>query len=264
MKFILFSCLALLSFNSCNHSKKKKNSFNLFTIQQEKQLGAQVASEIDRNPTQYPVLDSNRYNEVYQYVYKIRNTILNSGAVKYKSDFLWRIKIINDDKTLNAFCTPGGYIYIYTGILKFMESEDELAGVLGHEIAHADLRHSTRQMTKIYGIQVLLEIITGNRTLIKDITRGIISLKFSRSHESEADEESVRYLCSTPYNASGGGGFFEKIQKANNTKPIEFLSTHPNPTNRIEHFQNSKVVFGCTGTNTYKTEYQQMLLKLPK
>ena len=66
------------------------------------------------------------------------------------------LRIIHDDSTLNAFCTPGGYIYIYTGILKFLDSEDEFAGVLGHEIAHADLRHSTRQMTKQYGVQILL------------------------------------------------------------------------------------------------------------
>ena len=63
------------------------------------------------------------------------------------SDFDWELKIIHDDETLNAFCAPGGYIYVYTGLIKFLAHEDNLAGVIGHEIAHADLRHSTQQLT---------------------------------------------------------------------------------------------------------------------
>jgi beta-barrel assembly-enhancing protease len=265
-KLILPFFLLTLVFSACGsvNKKNKGKGFNLFTVAQDRQLGAQVAGEIDGDPKQYPLLDSLRYKEVYQYVYKIRNSILNSGKVDYKNEFAWRIKIIHDDKTLNAFCTPGGYIYIYTGILKFMESEDELAGVLGHEIAHADMRHSTRQMTKLVGVQVLLDILAGNRAMLKQITAGIVGLKFSRSHETEADERSVRYLCPTAYNAAGGAGFFEKIQKMGGARQPEFLSTHPNPDNRIEHFNTTKTTMGCTGSSTFKTEYQQMLAKLPK
>ena len=82
------------------------------------------------------------------------------GKVDFKDEFDWRLRIIHDDSTLNAFCTPGGYIYIYTGILKFLDSEDEFAGVLAHEIGHADMRHSTRQMTKLFGVQLLLDVLS--------------------------------------------------------------------------------------------------------
>jgi predicted Zn-dependent protease len=146
----------------------------------------------------------------------------------------------------------------------FLESEDELAGVLGHEIAHADQRHSTRQMTKQFGIQVLLDVLAGNRQLLKELTGAIVGLKFSRQHETEADECSVKYLCPTEYNAAGGTGFFEKIQALGSDRQPEFLSTHPNPENRIENFQNQKITKGCTGEKTFKTEYQAMLTKLPK
>ena len=169
------------------NEKNKGKGFNLFTIDQDRQLGAQVAAEIDGNPKEYPLLDSVQYKEVYQYVYKVRDKILNSGKVDFKDDFTWRVRVIHDDKTLNAFCTPGGYIYVYTGILKFLETEDEFAGVMGHEIGHADMRHSTRQMTKVFGVQVLLEIIAGNRQLLKEVTSAIVSLKFSRENETEAD-----------------------------------------------------------------------------
>lgn len=250
-------------FSMCGTSKSG-GGFNLFTIEQDRQLGAQVASEIDNNPAQYPVLDSASNKEIYAYVYKIRNSILNSGNVKNKDEFSWRVRIIKDDNTLNAFCTPGGYIYVYTGILKYLDNEAQLAGVMGHEIGHADLRHSTRQMTKIYGVEVLLQIIAGDRQLLKQVAEGVIGLKFSRQHETEADEASVRYLCPTPYQADGGAGFFQKMQDAGSgSNPPEFLSTHPSPAGRIEHFHNAKIEQGCQGTNDFATEYKRMVAKLP-
>jgi predicted Zn-dependent protease len=246
------------------NEKNKGKGFNLFTLEQDRELGAQVASELDGNPKEFPVLDSATNKEVYRYLYKVRDNILNSGKIDFKDDFVWRLRIIHDDSTINAFCTPGGYIYVYTGILKFLETEDQLAGVLGHEIGHADMRHSTRQMTTMFGVQVLLDVMAGNRAMLKQVTGAIVGLKFSRKHEEEADERSVLYLCPTEYNADGGAGFFEKIEAMGGTRQPEFLSTHPNPANRIEHFHNSKTVMGCQGNKTFKTEYQAMLKRLPK
>lgn len=262
---IYFTVLAGLFLTACSiFNDAKKNGINIFTIQQDRDFGAQVAAEIDGNPAEYPLLDSVSYKEVYAYIYKVRNNILNSGKVTHKDDFKWRIRIIKDDSTLNAFCTPGGYIYVYTGILKFLDSEDQLAGVMGHEIGHADMRHSTRQMTKLYGVQALLDILAGDRKQLKEITAGIVGLKFSREHETEADQRSVEYLCPTPYNADGGAAFFQKIQAMGGSKQPEFLSTHPNPANRIEHFHNAKTQLGCGGNQTYQTEYKQMLANLNK
>lgn len=245
------------------NEKNKGKGFNLFTVEQDKELGAQVAAEIDGNTAQFPLLDSASNADVYKYIYNVRDKILNSGQIDFKDDFNWRIRVIHDDSTLNAFCTPGGYIYVYTGILKFLDSEDQFAGVLGHEIAHADMRHSTRQMTKMFGVQILLDVIAGDRAAIKQITGALIGLKFSRKHEIEADEKSVDYLCPTDYNAAGGAGFFIKIQEMGGGRTPEFLSTHPDPGDRVEKFQNNAVIKGCTGNKDYKTEFQQMVAKLP-
>lgn len=246
------------------NEKNKGKGFNLFTVQQDIELGAQVAAEIDSDPQTYPLLDSVQYKEVYSYVYKVRDKILNTGEVDFKDDFQWRLRIIHDDSTLNAFCTPGGYIYIYTGILKFLDSEDQFAGVLGHEIAHADLRHSTRQMTKLFGVQILLDVLAGDRAALKQVTGALVGLKFSRAHESEADARSVKYLCPTDYNAAGGAGFFQKIEDMGGARTPEFMSTHPNPTDRIEHFHNEKITNGCTGEQTYQTEFEAMVARLPQ
>ena len=268
MKFSLKAgsiVIMLVIISACGlvNKKNKGKGVNLFSVEQDKQLGAQVAAEIDGNRAEYPLLNQVRYKSVYDYVNKVRDKILNSGKVDFKDEFEWQVKIIQNDTVLNAFCTPGGYIYVYTGILKYLDSEDQFAGVLGHEIGHADMRHSTRQMTSMYGVDVLVSILAGDKALLKQVTASLIGLKFSRNHETEADERSVLYLCPTDYNADGGAGFFEKIRAEGGARQPEFLSTHPDPGNRIEHFHNSKVTMGCAGSKDYKTEYKAMLAKLP-
>lgn len=262
ISLIVVSTLVLAACGIVNEKNKGKG-MNLFTIEQDMQLGAQVAAEIDADTAQFPLLDSVKYKDVYKYVYSVRDKILNSGQVDYKDEFKWRVRIIQDDSTLNAFCTPGGYIYVYTGILKFLDSEDQFAGVLGHEIGHADMRHSTRQMTKMFGVQVLLSAVLGDRAALAQVTGAIIGLKFSRKHETEADERSVKYLCPTDYNAGAGAGFFQKITEMGGSRPPEFLSTHPNPDDRIEHFQTLALTGGCTGVKDYKAEFKAMIKKLP-
>ncbi len=264
LPLISFGVLSLVVSCGLVNEKNKGKGFNLFTIEDDKAFGAQVAAEIDADTVNYPLLDSVRYKDVYAYIYKVRDKILNSGEVDFKDDFDWRLRIIHDDSTLNAFCTPGGYIYIYTGILKFLDSEDEFAGVLGHEIGHADMRHSTRQMTKMFGVNVLVSIIAGDKEMLAQVTSALVGLKFSREHENEADQRSVKYLCPTDYNADAGAGFFQKIQEMGGSNPPEFLSTHPSPDDRIENFKAYADTLGCAGSKTYKNAYKQMVAKLPK
>jgi len=261
--FIALPVLFVFSVTNCSNPQKGKTGFNLFTVQQDRDLGAQVAAEIDANSQEFPILDSAQYSLAYKYLYDMRDRILNSGKVVHKDEFAWRLRIIRDDSTLNAFCTPGGYIYVYTGLIKFLDAEDQLAGVIGHEIAHADFRHSTRQMTQMHGVQVLLNVLAGNRDAIRQITSSLIGLRFSRSHETEADEASVVYLCPTEYDAAGGAKFFQKIQDMGGANPPEFLSTHPNPANRIENFYDVKLVQGCQGEEDFKARYAAFVNSLP-
>ncbi|MCB0583849.1 MAG: M48 family metalloprotease [Phaeodactylibacter sp.] len=251
-----------LSFSGCSTVSKPGGGFNLFTPAQDIELGQQVAQQIADDPAQFPVLPEKGNEEAYAYIRKIRDKILNTGKVAYKDEFAWEVKIIKDDETLNAFCTPGGHIYVYTGLIKFLDSEDQLAGVMGHEIAHAAQRHSTQQMTKIYGLSALTSIVTGNAEpgLLEQIALGLISLKFSRTHETEADTYSVIFLCPTDYRADGAAGFFRKME--GQPTPPEFLSTHPNPGNRVENIEAEAKKLNCRGTKSYDAEYQRIKAKL--
>jgi predicted Zn-dependent protease len=140
-------------------------------------LGAQMDAQIRANPKEYPILNDASSR---QYVQNMINQILQSPQIQYKSMFPYKVEIIKDDKTVNAFCTPGGYIYVYTGLIKMLDNDASLAGVIGHEIAHAERRHSANRMVKAYGAQMVLEIALGNnpcRTCCQYVHRSCIAQK---------------------------------------------------------------------------------------
>lgn len=255
--FFILTIAVFVSFSGCE-AVKNSSGINIFPVEKDKELGLQVSQQIESDTKQFPILPEQGNEEIYKYIRDIRDKILNSGEVKYKEEFAWQVKIIDDAETLNAFATPGGYIYVYTGLIKYLDSEDHLAGVMGHEIAHADLRHSTRQLTKMHGVTTLIDVALGKSGVVKDVAATLLNLKFSRSHESEADGASVRYMCPTQYNSAGAAGFFEKIEAEGSTQPPQFISTHPNPANRVEAIKGKKTELACTGNETYQSKYEQM------
>lgn len=257
-----FSALLLLAIGSLLFVGCGASGLNVFSPEQDIELGKQTAQEIRQNPQKYPILPERGNEDVYRYIRNITNRILSSGQVAYRDVFAWDVTIIDDDDVLNAFVTPGGYIYVYTGLIKFLDSEDQLAGVLGHEIAHAAQRHSTQMATKMYGISALLAVVTGQASqgALEQIAIGLLGLRFGRGAENEADTYSVIYLCNTSYNAAGAAGFFEKIE--GQPTPPEFLSTHPNPGNRVQNIKQQAKERGCTGSSTNSAEYRRIKQKI--
>lgn len=251
--FQIAAGIMLSSLISCNALKDTWNNLNLFPPGQDIALGEQVKQEIESNPAEFPMLERDKNVAIYKYVEKIRDQILGTGKIQYRDTFAWELKIIDNDSVLNAFVTPGGYIYVYTGLLDFLDSQDELAGVMGHEIAHADQRHSTQQLTKLLGISLLADAVLGERDALEQVVTALFQLSFSRRHETEADSYSVEYLCATPYYAAGAAGFFKKLE--GQATPPEFLSTHPSPENRVANMESKREEKGCAGTQRYETEY---------
>lgn len=262
---ILIVIAMLLGAGAC---KKDDNGFqpNIFSVQDDIDLGMQLKAEIMSKPGEYPVLNRNQHPEAYSHIERIRDSILMTGEVDYSDVFPYEVFIIRDDEVLNAFATPGGYMYFYTGLIKYLDNEAQFAGVMGHEMAHAAERHTTNQLTKVYGITLLVNIVLGQNPnqlaqMAADIATGLAALAFSRDHEYEADEYSVNYLYKTSYDARGVGGFFEKLEGS--PQPPEFLSTHPSPDNRIEEIEMEWTTLGGEPGNTYPETYQNFKNSLP-
>ena len=267
MRLINLSVLLLfLLAAGCSKDDNNDTTFNIFSVSDDISFGNQLKNEIEANPATYPILDKEAYPEAYKHVYRIRDSILEHGDLIYADKFDWEVDIIHNDTILNAFCAPGGYICVYTGIIRFLDNEAQFAGVMGHEMAHADRRHSTDQLTKAYGIQLLLGIILGNNPgqlaeIAAGLAAGVATLAFSRDAENESDEYSVKYLYPTAYDARGVGGFFQKID-ASGYPPV-FLSTHPHPDNRYQNIEQVWTDLGGKEGQWFEESYAEFKNSLP-
>jgi beta-barrel assembly-enhancing protease len=258
----ILASAAALSLSSCD----KNGNVSLISTTQDVELGRQTDSLILATPAEYPILPVVGNEQLYAYVRGLKDKILATGKVQYKDEFKWEVKIINKADVLNAFCTPGGYIYVYTGLIKYLDNGDQLAGVMGHEMGHADLRHSSRQITKDAGISVVLSVILGKSAqgAAAQVLTQVAGLRFSRDYEREADKASVTYLSGTEYNCAGAAGFFEKLTaEANTQNPPQWLSTHPNPENRVKDINEQATKLGCNKSSTTVAEYAQIKALVP-
>lgn len=247
-------------------------TMNVFPDSKDVNLGKEIDQQIRSNEKEYPILKNRP--EVKDYIEGIGRTILSSPEIKKKNLYAYQFEVIQDDSTINAFCTPGGYIYVYTGLIKFLDNEATLAGVIGHEIAHAERRHATQRMTKAMGAQILAAVILGENpsqlaAIGANLFTGLGLLVNSRSDETESDTYSIRYLQSTPYYPGAIRYFFEKVLggRTDNGSAFErLLSTHPLPQDRIENVKKIMQQLGDPGpteANLFQNRYSEMKKKLP-
>jgi predicted Zn-dependent protease len=236
--FLLVTLLAITTsiFLSCEQT-------NIFSDKDDVELGKEMDKEIKKDPQQFPMLIG--HQDIKDYVSGIGNYILNSSPkIKKKNIYPYNFQIIQDT-IINAFCTPGGFVYVYTGLMKFIDNEATLAGIVAHEIAHAERRHVTQRLTAYYGVSVLLSfILGGNPSFLSELAAnlfvGLAFLKNSRDDEAEADYYSIQYLRTTKYYPGAITFFFDKIKEEEKKKGQtpgdldRLLSTHPLPDDRIE------------------------------
>lgn len=156
----------------------------------------------------------------------------------------WHTHVVSDDEVVNAFATPGGHLYVYTGLLLAADDEAEVAGVLSHEAGHVVARHSARAMVDMYGLQMLGALALGeNPGLLKQLAANIAAtgllLAHSRESEHEADVFGVKYAAKAGYDPRGISRFFKKLQAKQGKTPaaMVWLSTHPATQQRIENVE---------------------------
>lgn len=162
----------------------------------------------------------------------------NSRAREWK----WEINLIGS-RQINAFCMPGGKIVFYTGILDQLKlTDDEVAMIMGHEIAHALREHARERMAKStltnLGASLLGELVGGGQYAGAFRLGGdLLNLKFSRSDETEADVVGLDIAARAGYDPRAGISLWQKMMAANRNAPPEFLSTHPAGDSRIKDIQ---------------------------
>lgn len=215
--------------------KEQKPGWNLFSKEQDVQLGREASAEIEK---QVVVINN---PEVTQYLNLLGGKLAKS---KRANDFPYFFKLVADD-SINAFALPGGPMYVHTGLIKAAENEGQLVGVLAHEMSHVALRHGTNQASKQNLLQLpaaLAGAMAGNSMWGQLAQLGIglgansVLLKFSRSAETQADYNGALMMSDAGYNPIEMARFFEKLeaQSGKQGKVAGWFSSHPSPGNRVK------------------------------
>ena len=268
--YISFLLVSFSFFSSgCSEDNSVIPDFNIFPVSKDVQLGESLDRQIKSEPSEYPLLED---QYALNYVNGILDEVLTSPDIEYSEEFDYNIQIIDKD-VINAFAAPGGYIYVYTGLMEFLDNEATLASVIAHEVAHCEERHATQRMTKQYGISILTDIVLGdNPSALEEIGANLLTgiglLQNSRADEYEADEKGFNYLLSTQWYPGAGIYFFDKIQSNKEAGFLEsLLSTHPMPDDRVDKLQklienNSSKFDEPSENNLFSQRYSDFLQQL--
>src|SRR5271165_3846906 len=207
---------------------------NFYSIEKEMALGRQLAQEVQR---QVKLVDD---PIVTEYVNRLGQNLVRNSDAKVPFQF----QVIDGPSEVNAFALPGGYIFVYSGLIKMADEEDEFAGAIAHEIAHVAARHMTRQASKAQianASTIPLSVLLGGwgGYAARQAARFAIPmtfLSFDRKDEAEADYLGVQYMYAAGYDPNGAISIFEKLEALQKTKPgavARVLATHPTDAARI-------------------------------
>lgn len=177
--------------------------------------------------------------EVRDYVSDVGNKLLAHIPPEAKRDLPWEFQVINSSQ-INAFALPGGKVFMSRGLMERLSNEAELAAVLGHEIGHVVAEHIGKQMSQAMGLQVGLAVLgAATETQWAEALGGVggqlYLLRFGRGQETEADDLGMTYMVRAGYDPRGMLGVHRVLIEASGSgAAVEFLSTHPDPKNRLE------------------------------
>lgn len=208
----------------------------------ERRLGAEFNKTLTTNDTamrEMPVFvpKNQAQSEMQNYIFGLAREVVATLPATERPDYEFTYTLIDKDVE-NAFAVPGGYVYIYTGILKKMQNESELMGVLGHEITHVTHHHYRRQLAKSTTLGLALQgvlIGTGagqGTQMAAGAAFQLAGLQFSRSDETDADEGGTLALAKAGRNPTGIATYFERAKSAGIP---EWLSSHPGNSSRVKH-----------------------------
>ncbi|MEO7425874.1 MAG: M48 family metalloprotease [Fibrobacteria bacterium] len=265
-------CALLLTHCSCDFFGT--TGALLISEDDESKLGAEFNAQLHDSSAAYPIYAANTPDRVVfdTYVKNLAKEILAAVPKEDRPGYEFTFTIIDQDVE-NAFAVPGGYVYIYTGIIKKMRNESELAGVLGHEIAHVTQHHYRDAMAKDAALSLILQALLGNDAgqltqLVAGSFASLAQLKVSRDNESEADYYGTKYIGAVGRNPLGIATLFSRFDAGG---PASWLSTHPAPENRVGDVTSEvngsttlKAIAADSATTNFTVNFTEKTKVLPK
>jgi predicted Zn-dependent protease len=231
--FSLFSYFGSSEYNDVTG----ENQYLSLTVEQEISLGRQSTPELIQ---EFGGLSNDR--ELQALITQI-GTRLVRESIAYNTPWQWQFHVLADRQTINAFALPGGQVFITTAMLNQLSTEDEIAGVLAHEIVHVLARHSAQRIAQsnlTNGIIGAVSVASGDASAAQtaQMIGQIINMSYGRDDELQSDTIGVCLMIDAGYNPQGMIGVMQVLAQLGGSQP-EFFSTHPNPNNRITQIENA-------------------------
>jgi beta-barrel assembly-enhancing protease len=236
-------------------------ALNLVTTEQERQIGNQAAASVEEKER---LLDD---EAVQRYVAAIGTRLVQNAP---RQDVTYTFKVIDAPDTVNAFALPGGYMYIYTGLMKICSNEAELAGVMAHEIAHVAAHHHGEAMTRRMGYQTVMQVALGQnpggtRQLIAGLVGAGVESRFSQAQEHEADDLGMQILARSGYNPNAMADFMAKLleQEGSGRNWLPIFASHPPTAERVARLRSSVSRYPAQGWEPlpyYEDRYKEWAL----
>ncbi len=250
-KIFLLSAMVAVLLTACNKVPiSGRNQLNL--VSDSEVLQASLASYkeyMGKATKSTETVKSAQVTRVGQKIAAATEAYLNANGMSDQvKNFAWEFNLVKDSQ-LNAFCMPGGKIVVYEGIMNIIASDDELAVVMGHEVAHAVAKHSNERLSQQkaleYGGAILGAVIQGQSQQTQNLAAQVfglganygVMLPFSRKHETEADNIGLVLMTMAGYNPDCAMTFWQKMSSNSGNNKLEFLSTHPSDATRIANLQ---------------------------
>lgn len=217
--------LMLTSFLCFSCQKKDKvieRDIEEFEVEDHILIGETMSAQIKDMPEVFKILDNEKYEDAYIYVNKLLGTLKLTSVVKHRKDFNWHVTILHNDNKRTAFTLPGGQIYIYTGLLKFLQAEHELIAVLGNEIAYADKELAAINLRETYGGVFIGKITLGDEIPeLAEVLEDFPQMEFLNEAVMAADEYAIELICPFQYDIGGLKTFLVRAQNSN----IEWINS---------------------------------------
>ena len=200
----LIALASILLFSCKKEGEVIEIDREIFEVTDHIKIGQTMTTQVTNMPSLFPILDSLEYRNAYIYVNRLLSTLKLTSVVKHRNDYDWKVTILYDDRIRNAFTLPGGHIYVYTGLLKFLNAEHELMAVLGNEIAYADAEFSALAMRDEYGGVFMGDIILGKKLPeLPEVVADFPKMRFDEDVVKEADQYAIELICPFQYDING-------------------------------------------------------------
>lgn len=269
---ILFLLLTIGLMHSCRPDPQQDivvgQSKDKFDEADQIMIGNAISTMIKEPSNGFNVLAEEGYQEVYTHLNTLIDQISNTAKVQRRGQYDWKISILENDDELNAFIAPGGHLYICSGLLKFLEGEHELIGVIAHEIAYADSDNLINHLKMEFGSEKLSKVISDDPesdVIVLDIAYALGEMVFDEKEIKEADQFCTDIICEFEWD---GEGLLSLIKRGGDPfKTIKWLQGRPVTGTRIDELTNfihNRVeICGASDSIYYQRYLEKVIEKLP-